>query len=125
MRINKEFVFGNYEDAARFLLPALRDQASFQQRDKPNYKAELHEVNFLTYHLLHPEQWHSSSSTFVAQPIWMANELVSEILALNPQLMMKYRRDLMEWSYQPVLQDRGKQLRYTLYSKLLIPARKI
>lgn len=68
-----------------------------QQRD---YKNSIKERTQFFYTIKDATNIIATNKTFYQYPFWVVSELLSEIFALNPPIMYKYKPETIEWAYK-------------------------
>jgi thymidylate synthase len=81
----------------RILAKDMVESANPKNRD--TYKKGIVEVHPVFFKLKDPKKVVFPHKDYRCLPYWVVSEILTEMNGLNPPLMEKYRKDIVEWSY--------------------------
>lgn len=98
---NGKMDFKNFNVLLVFLQKDIDNWQSYK-REKvlEDYKSSILEKDHFLYSIEDGRKIISNSKILKQHAFWAVSEILSEIFALNPPLMYKYKPKLIEWSYK-------------------------
>ena len=102
-------VYKDISEALEYYGSSILEKTPVRSANRKNtntYKNELIEVHPAFFAVEDPTKVLYNFDNYKSQPYWVAGEIITEMLGLNPPMIINYRPDIVEWSYD--LLDSGR-----------------
>lgn len=76
-------------------------------KNQESYKKEIIELHPIFFKLTNPKKVIFNHKNYNVLPYWTVSEILTEMLGVNPPLMINYRQDLINWSYDLLCSGRA------------------
>jgi len=101
------YEFDSMQAAVHTFLDLLNNKLESQQhvestneKVKDSYKKEIVELTHLFYTINDSSRLMINNPHFKQHDFWSVSEIMTEMLAIDPPLMDRYKPEIMEWSYK-------------------------